>query len=115
MKKFNYLGLLSLLSLIGFLGWKTGDISLYGFFGFGYYIRYFFIIPDELFELNVRKAATSAFLCQMISLVLFMFLGYFVYLDARAIPFAFGLSFATAIFVFSIYLMVLEYRESRCS
>ncbi|MGF7058141.1 DUF3796 domain-containing protein [Brassicibacter mesophilus] len=115
MKKFNYLSLLSLLSLIGLLGWKTGDISLYGFFGFAYYIRYFFVIPDELFQLNVRKASTAAFLCQMISLVLFMFSGHFIFLDARAIPFAFGLSFSTAIFVFSIYLAILEYRESRCS
>jgi hypothetical protein len=51
----------------------------------------------------------------MISLVLFMFSGHFIFLDARAIPFAFGLSFSTAIFVFSIYLAILEYRESRCS
>ena len=55
MKKMNYLGLLSLLSLIAILGWQTGNTGLYGFFGFAYYIRYFWVIPDELFQENVRK------------------------------------------------------------
>ena len=68
MKKMNYLGLLSLLSLIAILGWKTGNTGLYGFFGFAYYIRYFWVIPDELFQQNVRKSTTFAFFAEMISL-----------------------------------------------
>ena len=68
MKKINYLGMLSLLSLIAILGWKTGNTGLYGFFGFAYYIRYFWIIPDELFQQNVQKSATFAFFAEMIFL-----------------------------------------------
>ena len=115
MKKFNYLGLLSLLALIALLGLKTENKGLYGFLGFAYYVRYFFVTPDELFLLNVRKASTAAFICQMISLIPFMFLGHFIYTTVQAVPFAFALSFSISIFVFSFYLMALEYKESRCS
>ena len=61
-KKINYLGMLSLLSLIAILGWKTGNTGLYGFFGFAYYIRYFWIIPDELFNRMFRNLLLLPFL-----------------------------------------------------
>ncbi len=32
-----------------------------GFFGFAYYFRYFFVTPDEMFQQNVRKAASIGF------------------------------------------------------
>ena len=70
-QKINYLGFLSLLALIAILGWLTENKGLYGFFGFAYYFRYFRVIPDEFFRLNVQKAATFAFMSEMISLVPF--------------------------------------------
>ena len=79
MKKINYLGFLSLLALIAILGWCTENTGLYGFLGFAYYIRYFWVIPDEFFRLNVQKAATFAFMSEMISLVPFMFVCTFIY------------------------------------
>ena len=94
--KINCLGFLSLLSLIALLGWSTGNEGLYGFFGFAYYLRYFWVLPDELFRQNLQKAATCAFLTELLALVPFMFL-----------------SFAAAILVFTIALLVLEWREQR--
>ncbi len=113
MKRINYLGLLSLLSLIAVLGWKTGNTGLYGFFGFSYYIRYFWVIPDELFQQNVRKSATFAFFAEMISLVPFMFICASLYVISSAIPMAFGLSFAIAILVFTVALMIQEWKERK--
>ena len=113
MKKMNYLGLLSLLFLIAILGWKTGNTGLYGFFGFAYYIRYFWVIPDELFQQNVQKSTTFAFFAEMISLVPFMFICATLYDSSSAIPMAFGLSFATAILTFTVVLMIQEWKERK--
>ncbi len=52
--KINYLGFLSLLTLIAVLGWQTENKGLYGLFGFAYYIRYFWVVPDEFFQFNVQ-------------------------------------------------------------
>ena len=106
-RQVNYLGFLSLLALISILGWRTGNTGLYGFFGFAYYLRYFWVNPDEFFRLNVQKAATFAFMSEMISLVSFLYGG------ARAVPAAFGLSFAAAIFAFTIALAILEWKERK--
>ncbi len=62
--KFNKLGLLSLLALIGVLGLIV-DRPLSGLFSFAYYIRYFFIIPDEMFIQNVRSSASIGFFSGM--------------------------------------------------
>ncbi|MDO5400435.1 MAG: DUF3796 domain-containing protein [Eubacteriales bacterium] len=113
MKKINYLGFLSLLSLIAILGWRTGNIGLYGFFGFAAYIRYFWVIPDEFFLLNVQKAATVAVMAEMISLVPFMFICAYIYDGAKAVPMSFGLSFAVTIIVFTVALTVLEWKERK--
>ena len=111
--KINYLGFLSLLALIAILGWTTENTGLYGFFGFVYYLRYFWVIPDEFFKLNVQKASTFAFMAEMISLVPFMFVCTYIYGAAKAVPTAFGLSFAVTIFVFTIALIVLEWKERK--
>lgn len=109
--RINYLGFLSLLALIGFLGWRTDNAGLYGFWGFAYYLRYFWVIPDEYFRLNVHKAATLAFMSEMISLVLFMLICTYIYGAANAVRTALGSSYAVAIFVFTIALAVLEWKE----
>ena len=114
MKKVNYLGFLSLLALIAVLGYTTGNQGLYGFLGFAYYIRYFFVIPDEMFMLHVRKACTAAYLIQMVSLVPFLFLTYSGVIGGNPMPAAFGLSFAASIFIFTFQLIYMEYKESRC-
>lgn len=111
--KINYLGLLSLLALIGILGLVTENNGLFGFWGFAYYLRYFWVIPDEFFRLNVQKAATFAFMAEMISLVPFMFGCTCLYGAERAVPMAFGLSFGVVILAFTLALMVLEWKEQK--
>lgn len=111
--KINYLGFLSFLALIAILGFTTENAGLFGFFGFVYYIRYFWVIPDEFFRLNVQKSATFAFMSEMISLVPFMFVCTYIYSTDKAVPTAFGLSFAVAILAFTIALIILELRERK--
>lgn len=112
-QKINYLGFLSLLALIAILGWTTENKGLFGFFGFAYYLRYFRVIPDEFFQLNVQKSATFAFMAEMISLVPFMFICSYIYGAAKAVPTAFGLSFAVTILAFTVALIVLEMKERK--
>jgi hypothetical protein len=111
-KKINYLGFLSLLSLISILGYFTDNAGLYGFLGFLYYLRYFAVIPDELFKLNVRKAATAAWLSELILFVPLIYTSYFIFDPSKALRIAFGLSFAFAIFIFTIVMLISEYREN---
>lgn len=112
-RKINYLGFLSVLALIAILGWTTGNTGLYGFFGFAYYFRYFWVMPDEFFQQNVQKSATFAFMMEMVSLVPFMFLCSHLYGITKAVPTAFGLSFAVTIFAFTAMLIILELRERK--
>ena len=105
--KINYLGFLSLLALIAIMGFTTDNDGLYGFFGFAYYFRYFWVIPDEYFRHNVQKAATFAFMSEMVSLVPFMFVCTYIYGSTKAVPIAFGLSFAVANFGLTSALVTL--------
>ena len=111
--RINYLGFLSLLALIAVVGWRTGNKGLYGFFGFAYYFRYYWVIPDEFFRLNVQKAATFAFMSEMIMLVPFMFVCTSVYGTAKAVPVSFALSFAVTVLAFTTALVYLEWRERK--
>ena len=100
-KKFNYLGLLSLLSLVSLLGRITD------------FIRYFWIIPDEFFRQNVQKSATFAFMAEMIAFVPFMFICAYIYDGSKAVATAFALCFAVVIIAFTLSLAFHEWREQR--
>ena len=91
-KKFNYLGLLSLLSLVSLLGR---------------------IIPDEFFRQNVQKSATFAFMAEMIAFVPFMFICAYIYDGSKAVATAFALCFAVVIIAFTLSLAFHEWREQR--
>lgn len=112
-KPVNALGFLSLVALLGFLYFPTKNAGLLGFFGFAGYARYFSVQPDELFQRNVRRAATAALFAEFLCLVPLAY-AFVLFGDvSRALARAFGLSFAAAIFVFTIAMMVLEWREQR--
>ena len=113
MKKINWLGFLSLLSLIAVLGWRHEETGLYGFFGFIYFIRYFWVIPDELFVLNVQRSATAAFMAAMTVLAPAMFAVSLRCGISAAIPTAFAASFVAAVLTFALALTALEWREQR--
>lgn len=112
-KQINYLGFLSLLSLIAILGWITDTPGLFGFLGFIYYLRYFWVIPDESFRFNIQKASTFAFLAEMLSLIPFMFICSCLYGVNKAVPLSFSLGFAVTVLAFTITLAVLEWNEQK--
>ena len=112
-RNFNALGLLSLLAFIALLGRITGEPGWYGFFGFAYYLRYFAVQPDELFLQNFRRAASFAFLAEMVALVPLAFACLWFYGAAKAAATAFALSFAVAVLAFTGALQVLEWRERK--
>ena len=84
-----------------------------GFLGFAYFIRYFWVNPDELFLLTLRRAATGAFILEVALFPLLMLARYLTAPTANPIPFALGLSFAASIIVFCLYHTWLEWREMR--
>ena len=110
--KLNKLGFLSLLALIGILGLTADNKALYGFFGFSYYIRYFFVTPDELFIQNVRSATSIGFFSGIAAT------GFSVAL-CTLIPslpsknLALAACFAISVICFTIALAAYEYKEQR--
>ena len=107
----NKLGYLSLLALLAALGFLTDNKGYLAFLGFLYYIRYFFIIPDELFVANVQKAATPAFFTGIASSAITIILKALIHND-KILPFGMGLGMAMSIFVFTFILTAREIKEN---
>lgn len=110
--KINALGFLSVLALLGILGLIMDHRPLLGFFGFAYYIRYFFITPDEMFVQNVRRAASIGFFSGVAATG--------IAVAARMLlpalltgSMALAACYVVSVFCFTIALAVLELRESR--
>ena len=107
----NKLGYLSLFSLIGFFGIFTEYNSFMWFFGYIGYAYYFTVVPDELFEANLRKASTITLLIVLLLSSATIIIGTFsedygVFLTGLSLSFLIGnLGFAT---IHTIY----EARES---
>jgi hypothetical protein len=96
---------------LGFLGLFTAQRGYLGFFGFLYYIRYFFVIPDELFRENVQKAATPAFFIGLTACA--AAIGARTLLNDPGLTLmGFGIAMALSIFVFTVILIRCEIRES---
>lgn len=111
-RKINFLGFLSLVSMVALLGTVTEEKGWYGFLGFLYYLRYFWIIPDESFKEYVKNSATLAFFVQIFSMVLILtILG--LMKNENYIQFAFGIAFSLGVFVFTISIVVAEWKESQ--
>jgi len=106
--KRNPLGFLSLLSLIGVFGLVTGRTGMLGFFGFAYYLRYFFVTPDELFMRNVRRAASIGFFSGVAAIGLATVLRMFALINGDIVLVS---NFVVAVFCFTITLIAFEARE----
>ena len=112
-RTFNPMGLLALPALAALLCWPTGDRSFLGFLGFLVFLRYFWVIPDELFLLTLRRAATLSFLVECILIGPALLVFYLRSPGANPMPGALGLSFAAALIFFCLYHTLLEWRETR--
>ena len=112
---FNKLGLFSILALLGFLGFWTENKGFFGFFGFAAYLSYFNVLPDELFWQNVQKAATTAFFIQMLSLLPICLGATLLGIRGSQIAgVAFASSFSIGVIIFTLYLIWMEWRVTRC-
>lgn len=108
---FNPLALLSLLALLALLAPVCRNTGMYGFLGFLVYLPYWRVLPDELFLLNLRRAATAAFLAQ--TLLLVAALPVCVLGLRQSVGAAFGVCFAAGVIWFSLHLSWLEWKEKR--
>jgi len=108
----NKLGLLGLLGLLGFFGFINGNYVYCSFFGFLVFLRYFWVIPDELFTANVQKAATPAF---FVGITIYAITGALTALFINPALFMAGLvtGFVSSFIVFTIILVSRELNESR--
>ena len=106
----NKLGYLSLLSLLGIIGILTEKRGYLGFWSYLYYIRYFNVIPDELFKANVQKAAVPAFFTGIAASAVTIFLR-FIANSREIISVGMGLGFALSIAVFTLILTWYEAKE----
>ncbi len=107
----NKLGFLSLIATLSLLGIFAEYRAYLGFLGFLYYVRYFFVLPDKLFKINVQKAAAFAFFTNLAAAVLTVILGSLVR-KAAVFPVGMGMGIIISIVVFTIVLIVYEVRKS---
>ncbi len=108
----NPLGYLGILGFVGIIGIITEERLFLAFFAFFVFFRYFFVIHDELFRQNVRKAAAPAFFTgagiQAASVAVSVFTK-----DDPLLIAGLSLSFSISMFVFIILLVIAEFKEQR--
>ena len=107
----NKLGYLGFLGLFGLVGFFAHNYVYFALFAFLYYLRYFLVIPDELFKENVRKAASPAFFTSMVIYTLTVALTAF---RVSTLIFVIGLvsGFVIPLILFPLLLVVFELKES---
>ena len=108
----NRLGFLGFLGLFGLSGFLSGNYAYCSFFGILIFLRYFWVIPDELFIANVQKAATPAF---FVGITVYAITGALTAFFVSTTIFMIGLvtGFAASLLVFTLILVIREFNESR--
>jgi hypothetical protein len=110
-RKFNYLGLLSVLSFIGILGFIRRDNShVFTFFIFLTYIGYFYITPDELFKQRIIQSAAITLLITMIAMVA-LFVGYILTQNVNYFTNGFWISFTLLIVTFPVVFTYFQIKD----
>ena len=112
MKLKNPLGYLGLLGFIGIIGIITEGRLFLAFFAFFVFFRYFFVIPDELFWQNLRRAAAPAFFTGTAVQAATVAVTAFTKDHAQLIT-GLSLSFSISIAVFIILIVIAEFKEQR--
>ena len=108
--KLNKLGFLSLLALLGFLGISAESRGMLGFFGFAFYLRYFFVTPDELFQQNVRSAGSIGFFSGVAATGITLALRTLAP-DLLSSGLVLSSCFVVSVICFSIAIVVYEFKE----
>jgi hypothetical protein len=110
--KLNKLGFLSFLTIVGIIAMFTEHKPLMGFFGFAYYIRYFFVTPDELFLQNVKNAASIGFFSGIIATGIAICV-HILSPDFLSSNMTLASCYVVSVFCFTISLVILEIKEQR--
>ncbi|MBU3130539.1 DUF3796 domain-containing protein [Clostridium tagluense] len=117
----NKLGYLGFIGFIGVLGIFWGSFLHSIFLVFFFFFTYSKVIPDELFKENIKKAALSAFIVNMIINTLIMVVCTTItnihqYVEPNNIMLLYGVAafvvnFAISILVFVFTLMFYAHKE----
>ena len=109
----NKQALLGFASLLGLLGIFTDNRYYLGFFGFLVFFQYLWVVPDELFWSNVRRAGSTAFFSGLCCECL-LTVGLLCAFDVnRAAIVACGVGTALSLVVFTLLLSHYEQEERR--
>ncbi len=103
----NELGYVSLLALLGFMGIFTDNRACLGFWAFLYYVRYFFVLPDESFRADIIKSAVPAFFINIGISILTIILKV-VFQNTVLLIFGMGAAMVISILVFTVSLAVFQ-------
>lgn len=113
--KLAYLGFIGFLGFLGLLGPLSflGETSFtYYFFAFFPFFLYAKVIPDELFILHVRIAATNSFFVALVMGVL-LILSIVIFADVHVIRLFVVLAVVIPLGTFVINLEIFERREKK--
>lgn len=109
----NKYGLIGFLSILGIWGLYQNEPIFLSFLAFIVFFEYFFIEPDELFIVNMRKAGTWGFFTNIAitSLATLVMSAFNISSNALAGGATLGFSIGIAVFCFSTSF--LEWKEKR--
>ncbi|EJR73605.1 DUF3796 domain-containing protein [Bacillus cereus] len=110
--KLAYLGFLGFLGFLGPLSFLGETSFTYYFFVFFSFFLYAKVIPDELFVLHVRIAATKAFFVALVLGVL-LILSIVIFADIHVIRLFVVLAVVIPLGTFIINLEIFERREKK--
>lgn len=110
-RKINYLGFLSVLSLVAIIGFFRRDNSqVFTFLVFLSYLGYFQVTPDEMFRLRVYKSSGVALLLTLIVMVGF-FVGFLITQEINYFSNGFWISFTVLIVSFPFAFLFFQMKE----
>ena len=114
MKKKNLYGYLGLLSLLGLIGIFTEERSFLAFFAFAVDFQYFFIPSDEMLEEYMNRATSRGFIFGMISMAAAVLVAFLIGMpSSQALMPGCTLEWGVSVAVYSLSSAYYGFKESR--
>lgn len=105
-------GLIGFFSVIGILGLKMGDTSLYPFLAFSVFFEYLFVEPDEMFIANMRKSASWAFFAHL-AVTAFVTCAAVIAFPENALEKGAAAGFGIALVIFCLSTAYFDWKDRR--
>lgn len=109
----NKYGLLGLVSILGIWGLYENEPTFLSFLAFIPFFQYLFVIPDESFKENMKKASSWAFFTILVVTILSTFIMSLFRLSSYALVGGCTLGFSMGIVTFCFSTMFIEWQEKR--